>query len=586
MNKIRLLLYNHWVLLFIALSIVLSFAIHFESVQQSDFGIYLRCGMHLGDFGLENAFQECQSAYMKTNNIFIQRSVATSWHIGLLKLSYLGIKLFNFVLSILCWLILIYFFPKNFKKTALGLTAIVYFLYPERLFSLLIVSPDHVALILLTLWLGLVPLCFPKKRHITYSVATIALLVVLLHATDMSRHIGILLTLTIGFLFIVDLLKRRWRFCILHASLLLFSIFNPFKLIIPSIYNSQYDIPIEKALAAIDFSTLQDSTAAYRWNQHEWYAIPNEHQKEYCWERFSSELKNNFILFPRYFLKKLILLFGGNGYYTFTLDSTNQDSFNPDSELIVSKSNVPHSNELIILFRIITMIVFLIAIIGTKRAWIQHEMRGFVAFFYIFILVICGSSEAQPRYSLLLLPSMVILCGHGYIEMVHFFRKSLNFNVFKKSYVYILSTSIVFVFILTLPFFITKDIRPPVIFAESVSECSDGEVEFTSYRTAKLFIKNGKKCGAFRWTLNSRTKDFILGPLETTIPYSNTANLTDSITTLSDNTHTLRATTHASGYNYFRTNEYKKYVYIRFKTKDLCKIQTGCGVIITSNNFY
>jgi hypothetical protein len=332
----------------LALSVLMTFswAFWFDSAQYSDFGIYFRCGSNHGT-AMAEWVSRCQSGYLRNNLIFWSRSFPyTTLLFTLVGESYLWLKLFNAMLQSACLLALYGLAtkvgPPQFAFWALAL----YVINPERVFSLTLATPDHVALLALV---GLLALFQTKPlgaARLWHAAAT-GMLVWLL---DVSRSLGpvALIAMMAWVAFgattpgcLAPRLKTTASAMIAYGAI---------GAIWHTHLNASGVLPVVptnsggllRHLSGLDFRGEQLYNSNYAWVEHAWQAIPTEYRVPIALRKIWTELSLGLWEWPAYFVRKADIFFAGDGYYGFS--SYNHVPPGLDSEMTVAQSTIRHSN--------------------------------------------------------------------------------------------------------------------------------------------------------------------------------------------------------------------------------------------------
>jgi hypothetical protein len=158
----------------------LLWALSYDAVQASDFGIYFECGAHR----LEAAY--CDSRYIDLGSVYVDRS---RFYTALLSIpfprSYTALKIFNAALHALAlagtWALL----RRHLGATAALLGLVLYGLNPERLYAISLATPDNLSQVLVVALFGLTARVHPARPWLTA-----VLLGLIVHLVDQLRSIG------------------------------------------------------------------------------------------------------------------------------------------------------------------------------------------------------------------------------------------------------------------------------------------------------------------------------------------------------------------------------------------------------------
>ena len=159
-------------------------------------------------------------------------------------------------------------------------------------------------------------------------------------------------------------------------------------------------------LTALDLQTRQDFTVVTIWMEHFWSAVPAESRLSVGLSKVLTQILVNYHQIPIYIFRKAGDLFLGTGYLNF---ASVDMSANADTLAIVSKSTVPASSSLFTVARGVVVFQLMLAaaaLLTRPLRWIDLAGVMFLAVLLAFILPF---GEAQPRYSVLLSPSLALL---------------------------------------------------------------------------------------------------------------------------------------------------------------------------------
>ncbi|MFS0758102.1 hypothetical protein ABC383_25900 [Noviherbaspirillum sp. 1P10PC] len=380
-------------------------ALKYDSIQPSDFGVYFRCGIEKHDSVLD-WMASCQSNYLHANLIYWSRSLLYSIPFGIFAgPNYTAFKLYNasfHVATIVIWFFgLRYYFGPRVAIVATLFLA----LYPEWWFTTTLITSDNAAIFFIAAFFLLVP----QLQKKSCSALIIATLPFVMFAANQLRTVGLVLMATIILMTCFSLLEKWNRTIAVRsvAVLGLYFILNAISgLLTPS-------FPVEpvqfiKYLSAIDFSTVQDFSINYQWSEHFWLAVPPESRSIVGWSKALLELAWGFDQFPFYLYKKAEIFFSGTGYHYF---SSSQFGPNADTVLTVPKSTVPPVPGALPWMTAAVTFYIALSFFALIRSKLHGPALVAMVWLSVFTLMILGLGEVQPRYSVLIAPALSILAA-------------------------------------------------------------------------------------------------------------------------------------------------------------------------------
>lgn len=380
-----------------------AWALKYDSIQPSDFGVYFRCGTEKHHSVLE-WMASCQSNYLHANLIYWSRSLLYSIPFGIFAgPNYTAFKLYNasfHVATIVIWFFgLRYYFGPRVAIVATLFLA----LYPEWWFTTTLITSDNAAIFFIAAFFLLVP----QLQKKACSALIIATLPFVMFAANQLRTVGLVLMATIILMTCFSLLEK-WNRTIAFRSVAVLGLYLILNAISGLLTPSFPAEPVQfvKYLSAIDFSTGQDFSVNYQWSEHFWLAVPPESRNIVGWSKALLEVAWGLDQFPFYLYKKAEIFFSGTGYHNF---SSFQFGPNADTVLTVPKSTVPLMPGA--LAWMTAAVTFCIAL--SFFALIRRKLHGpaLVAMLWlgVFTLMILGLGEVQSRYSVLIAPALSIL---------------------------------------------------------------------------------------------------------------------------------------------------------------------------------
>ncbi|WP_145925362.1 hypothetical protein [Bordetella sp. H567] len=384
----------------------------YDSVQNSDFGVYWTCGSR-ARWDFVTWIASCQSEYLRPSLTYWTRSL---FYTGLLNgiglSSYVDLKLANVLLHLVALTIWFVGVRRWYGERVATCTTILLAVFPEFWFTTTLASTDNAAVIFVVLFLLLLP------RLLTGRLAFVApALAATIFMGDALRSIGPLMLAATVFWVIAAADRKRLGRLVLGSSVVIF-VYAALRTGMS--HATQGTIAAEplqlfKILSSIDFHTNQDFNSNYPWGQYFWYAVPLGDRLGVALLRFSQEMINGLSSFPQYLMSKAYTLFSATGYYG--LSSLNYTGFNPDTVYVVSKSTVPFRGEWFSWLNIVGLTYVCLAIKGI--AWFRADGLRLAALSWMaaFFLVVLCLGETQARYVLLIAPALCLLAAQGLLPV-------------------------------------------------------------------------------------------------------------------------------------------------------------------------
>jgi hypothetical protein len=392
------------VLLFLAVIASLGWALCFDSVQISDFGVYFRCGT-APHTSLTEWVSICQSKYLHTNLIYWNRSLLYTFIAGKFAgANYLFLKIYNVVwhaATLILWFFGIrYYYGARLATIATALLMV----YPEWWFTLTLATTDNVALFFLIAFLLLVP----QLERVGSKVWVVLGLAGVMACANQLRTIGPLLMLALIGWGIWSVCKERALSVLLKVFFVLI-VYISIGLIVGhySPVNITESFIFLKALSAVDFSSRQDFGSNYSWMEHFWFSMPKEVKADVAAHKLLVEFVYNVKQLPIYLYHKAADLFSGVGYSYLAADPS--AVFNADTFFTVPKSTVPFSFAILRWFSAFEMVLLTLSCWFLLRNRLDSVVLTGLMWAAVFLLITLGLSEAQPRYSVLIMPVLALL---------------------------------------------------------------------------------------------------------------------------------------------------------------------------------
>lgn len=382
-------------------------AYSYDSIQNSDFGLYYRCGVSLRD-ALPKWISNCQSNYFYIpDKVYWTRSLIYSAPFGaLFGDNYSLFKLYNAGLHVLT-MALLFFGLKAYRGPRVATIALLLFgLYPEWLYSVTVATPDNLALFFVIAFL----LLLPKLSASRLAIIPIVLIAITMFAANLSRTIGPFLVLTLVLWMLATIRREHWKrpLCSVVAVIGLYGLENSlFSHLIHSSARDQFELL--SRVSTVDLNEpLQSIRFVFGWIDQFLPTVPAADRTRIVIEKIILELSQGFAHYPAYLYEKTNLLFQGNGYYSF---SSGYSGPNPDTAMTVSTPSVPTSESMPALLWAIALFQILLSSFALLRARRNPLSSACVFFMTIFFLVIIGLGDTQQRYSLLISPTIAIMAA-------------------------------------------------------------------------------------------------------------------------------------------------------------------------------
>lgn len=375
------------------------------SQQISDFGVYLRCGAPIWDKAtdLRQWTQQCHSAWLPGNPTYWRRSLLYTLPIGMLGGNeYLTLRLVNAALHIAA-VFALYHVVAHWTSRRQGiLAAAALAIFPEYWFTTSIATSDNLVIPLLILWLGLVTSSISEEMP-TWKIIAAAVIGVSL---DLLRDVGLICVLATLVLAVLTSSRGRWKFLLLSA--LTFGL-----MVFVSSFGAHFaPTPTENAglLARMTGYGVTSSSAwedSYRWNQYVYPLLDPQASNRYFAGLLTMDLQHGVVAAFQNWAAKIQVLFQGDGYYYFSAAPLDG---NPDNFPI---SNAPRDGLLNVgvgfMLRGLTAGITILAIVGGAKSRSQALGQVSIIFSCAFLFLVVGFGEIQPRYAVLLAPTLSIM---------------------------------------------------------------------------------------------------------------------------------------------------------------------------------
>ena len=382
-----------------------AWAIRFDSLQVSDFGVYFRCGAESRS-PFAQWLAACQSHYLRANTLYWLRSLLYAAPFGyLFGGDYAALKLYNaswhaVTLGALYW---------GLKRAWGAMAALAGVLalvsYPEWWFTLTLATPDNAALACIVLFALALARLATSERPLAWSAVAAAALI----AAQQLRTVGAVLLLALAGWTLWAMARDAARAArVLRSGLLVAGIYVAAEFILQraAAFPGAEPVTLLRALSALQIDSAQDFTVNYAWYEHFWPAIARDWQARVAAARLWAELVTGLPAYPSYLLRKAAVFFSGAGYQVF---ATAGFDGNLDTVRNVGIGTVPSSAAQR------PWLALVVAVQVCTAGWVLltrplDPLSAAAAFVLAaFLLVVVGLGEAQPRYSVLVAPSIAVL---------------------------------------------------------------------------------------------------------------------------------------------------------------------------------
>ncbi len=380
----------------------------FSSMQGSDFGVYYRCGATAAASWAQR-IDTCQSVYLEPSLVFWARSLFYTVPWGFFPgASVKGLTVINALLQAVTLGMLFLLVRQQLGSPAAVFALCLMGIFPERIWSLTLITPDHVTSLLLVTLLYLFarveePL-EPGRR-----VLGLAMLGAVLFAIDMTRNVGVLLLVAMVLCFLLAPRSQDRRRAVAQTVLVV-AVF----VVAGAVLQALLPVPLKnlsflRLASSLNLLASQSYGDMYRWGQYLWPAMPAEERTAFALRRLVDEVQMHFSNYPAYLFTKARTLVGADGYLFFaTADLT----ANPDTLLSVPRSTVP---------RIPTAVAHGAAalllgasLVGVSRAPRKSAALVSVVSSAVIWAVILGISEVQARYLLIIVPCLALVAAASF----------------------------------------------------------------------------------------------------------------------------------------------------------------------------
>ncbi|SAI67140.1 Uncharacterised protein [Bordetella ansorpii] len=380
---------------------------YYSSHQVSDFGVYFRCGSdYVRDWtSLQDWTRQCTGEYLPGFATYWRRSLLYSLPIGWVSGggSYLAFKIANALAHLIAVALLYRGVRQALGRRAGVLAAAALALYPEFWFSTSLVVSDNFAVTALVC-LGLAVASLQREDSGRYgAIIAVACLVL---ALDLLRSVGPILV--VAMLFITLGAERASRAKLLAASLgTALAVYAGGSL--PAWFGLT-TLQTNGVLASIVGNGLTGPRGwfeTYTWHQYVLPLVPVLERGSLMAGVIAQDLLSVHAA-PLFWLDKLRVLFGGDGYYMFS--TALPTGGNPDDVPMAwlkapMLTYVPFWSGAM---RGMVAFFFLAAGTGALRL-VRHPLgRASVAIAVAFMLYIVLLGEVQPRYSVLIAPALCV----------------------------------------------------------------------------------------------------------------------------------------------------------------------------------
>jgi hypothetical protein len=372
----------------------LLWALSYDAVQASDFGIYFECGAHR----LEAAF--CDSRYIDLGSVYVDRS---RFYTALLSIafpgSYTALKIFNAALHALAlagiWALL----RRHLGAAAALLGLVLFGLNPERLYAISLATPDNLSQVLVVALFGLTARVRPARPWLTA-----VLLGIIVHLVDQLRSIGPFAFFAVA---VWALIGREGE---LRRSLMRLAVTAATWMLCASATRLWNALPppdlFWPALTGLSIRTPQMSPS-FPWAAHLWQAVPGDKRFGVGVAKLAFELSHGLEKILDVVRFKTGVLSSGSGYPWFASADL---SANLDTSRTTSHPNVPPLPwpGMAQSWNLLTICLAAFGAIRMRARTFGLVPLAFVACTAAYIVTI---GETQARYIFILLPGLVALAA-------------------------------------------------------------------------------------------------------------------------------------------------------------------------------
>jgi hypothetical protein len=284
-------------------------------------------------------------------------------------------------------------------------------IYPERIFAIPLATTDHLALVLTVGAFGMTAAFSGKARGILFAVLISACVTII----NAARGTGLFLLIGVEFALAAAGPARSGRriaalLGILGLTTLFGSIFTHWFGGSPDTSQSGAGLML---LSGLDIATSQSFSSTFSWMAHSWPAIPAQDRLAVAMHRLLQEIAVNGHLLPKMIYEKTSTLFNGSGYANFaTLDF----SSNLDTELTAPAGSTAPLPGGAAIYQALAMPLLLNALIGVVAFRPTRLLLVAMVFFLAVCVTLIGFFTVQPRYSLVLLPSLAVFAGQAFSQ--------------------------------------------------------------------------------------------------------------------------------------------------------------------------
>lgn len=396
-----------WAALLAIVLASLGWAVRFDSMQVSDFGVYYRCGTE--PHGTLSAWiAACQSHYLHPNLVYWLRTLLYTTPFGLaFGANYPALKLYNVVLHAATLGVLFAGLRETWGRAAALVGIVALGCYPEWWFTLTLASTDNAALLCIVAFL----LGLPRLATSARPAGWVTMVAGAMFAAQQLRTVGpVLLVGLAGWTAwaMHEVPHRRWS--LLRRAALAAALYWAADHVLLRMVTTPGIEPVSllKVLSALQLSSGQDFTVGYAWAEHLWRAVPPDWRERVALHKLLGEFVSGFASYPAYLLRKATVFFSGAGYQAFAAADLVS---NPDTVRTVPASTVslPASRA-----AWPAAVVGLQLCLAAWTLWTRRLDLLSAAALYVLaalLLVIVGLGEVQPRYSVLVAPCLAVLAA-------------------------------------------------------------------------------------------------------------------------------------------------------------------------------
>lgn len=380
----------------------LAWALAFDSMQTSDFGVYWRCGTGSAP-SLAAWLEACQSKYMAPTPLFWLRSLLYTTPFGAVAgASPRALDAYNALLHAASLALLFAVARRPLGAPAATVAVVAWGVFPERLFAITLATSDNLAALLVVVVLALAARDegHPGLRALALGLSLAAL--------EVLRNTGLLFSAGVVLAALASPAQGRARRAGVAVGAAALGLLLT-KGLVFALPGSWHSVGAVRAFSALDLTSLQTFDVALRWYDHVLPAVPEAVRTRFALDTLVTELGGHGGLYPAYLLAKSKFMFTGGGYAGWAALALPS---NPDTALTVAAPSVPRVPGAVLA----ALLAFVVALagVGAVRARRRGLLRGSLAVTATFFAAVLLFLEAQPRYLFVVGPALVLLAAGNF----------------------------------------------------------------------------------------------------------------------------------------------------------------------------